>query len=191
MRKVLKNPVWICGVVGAALTVMLPRPAAAGNFEYSFGFSFNRSNYSDSNFSWSRRWGTSLGYRFNDRSEVEFAYQDVVDRTRIIGYEDTNFHDQIGSFNLVQNLLDKNAPIQPFVKVGIGQLNRSASGNYAGGASPPSELDSITGVLGVGLRLYLTRSFALRFEATSYLSGGAIRTWKDNIGAQFGTSIYF
>jgi hypothetical protein len=175
-------------ISGALLT---PWRAAAGTFEYSLGFSFNRSNYSDDDFSWNRRWGTSLGYHFNDRSEVEFAYQDIVDRTRIDGYEDTTFHDQIYSFNWVQNLLDKNSAFQPYVKLGLGQLNRSATGNYAGGASPPSLVDSVTVVLGGGLRLYLTRAFALRFEATSYLSGGSVRTWKDNIGVQFGTSIFF
>ncbi len=32
----------------------------------------------------------------------------------------------------------KNYFIQPYAKVGVGQLNREASGNYAGGSSPPA-----------------------------------------------------
>jgi hypothetical protein len=45
--------------------------------------------------------------------------------------------------------------------------------------------------LGAGLRIYLTRAFAIRVEGTSYLEGGSLPTWKDNIAATFGISIYF
>ncbi|MEV9259187.1 hypothetical protein AB0147_30040, partial [Klebsiella pneumoniae] len=95
------------------------------------------------------------------------------------GIEDTTFHDQIYGVNWVQSLMDKNFPIQPYFKVGIGQLNREASGTYAIGASPPSILDEVTGILGVGMRIYLTRSIGLRGEFTTYLSGGNINTWRD------------
>ncbi len=164
-------------------------PAAAAGLEISAGLSFSRSSYGDGNYSWTRRWGSSVGYEFNDRSEIEFAFQEVLDRTYIEGYQDTTFHDEVYSFNWVQNLLGRNSPLQPYVKVGIGQLNRDASGVYAGGSSPPKRLDVVTGVLGGGTRLYLTRSFAIRFEVTSYLEGGNIRTWQDNVGATLGLSI--
>ena len=173
------------------MCLVLPWQAAAGSFEYSFGFSYNRSNYSDNNYSWSRRWGTSLGYHFNDTSELELSFQDVTDRTSISGFEDTTFHDQIYSANWVQGLLGKGYWIQPYVKVGIGQLNRTASGTYMGGAQPPAILDQVTPVLGAGLRLYLSRSFAIRSEATTYLDGGAISTWQQNVAVSIGASIFF
>jgi hypothetical protein len=177
------------GVVLASLAV--PKQAAAGAFEFSFGFSFNRSYYSETSYNWTRRWGTSIGYHFNDFSEVELAFQDVTDRTSIVGYEDTTFHDRIYSANWVQAFTGKNFPVQPYIKVGIGQLDREATGSYANGASPPSLVLSITGVVGTGLRIYITKTFAIRTELQSYLTGGSIRTWQDNVGYNIGTSFYF
>lgn len=185
-----RTRIWVIlmGVLGFGLASW---PAAAGNVEISSGLSYTRSSYGGGSYSWTRRWGSSVGYEFSDRSEIEFAYQDVVDRTRIEGYEDTTFHDEVYSFNWVQNLLGRNSPIQPYVKAGIGQLNREASGTYAGGSAPAKRVDSLTGVLGGGARIYLTRSFAIRAEVTSYLEGGSIRTWKDNVGATLGGSFSF
>lgn len=171
--------------------VLAPSLAAADPLEFSLGFSFNRSNYSNSNFTWSRRWGTSLGYYFSENAEVEIAFQDVLDRTKLTGFEDTTFHDRIYSANWVQSLSNRNFPIQPYVKLGLGQLNRDAQGSYALGLSPPARLDSLTVVMGAGLRLYFTRRFAIRSEATSYLTGGKISTWQDNIAVTAGASIIF
>lgn len=181
------------GVVSLVLVLlisMLPLQAVAGAFELSAGFNFNRSNYTASDYSWTRRWGASIGYHFTDTSEVEIAFQDITDRTSIRNYQDTTFHDQVYSANWVQAFAGKNAAIQPYIKVGIGQLNRDASGSYANGASPPLLVDSLTGVLGAGLRLYLTRGFGIRAEGTTYLTGASIGTWQDNFSVSFGVSLF-
>jgi len=169
------------------------KPSEAGNFEVSLGFSFSRSNYgSEFNYSWTRRWGASLGYEFNEKSQIEFAYQDLTDRTFIEGYQDTVFWDRVYSVNWVQSLLGKAYAFQPYFKAGVGQLNRDATGTYGGGASAPvAQVDSITGVLGTGFRLYFTRTIAFRAEATSYLTGGALSTWQDNWSTSLGLSMVF
>jgi len=174
-------------LVSAGLAV-LPNRAAASDFEVSLGFSFNRSNYSDDNFSWNRRWGASVSYELSSLTEIEFSFQDVVDRTSFAGYEDTKFHDQIFSVSWVQNLLSRNFAVQPYVKAGVGQLNRDAEGSYWYGGGPPSRVDSVTGVAAAGFRVFVTRTFAIRAEATSYLAGGSIVTWKDNAAVTFGIS---
>lgn len=167
-------------------------PASAGVFEISLGCSYNRSNYSDRDYSWSRKLGAGIGYHISEKSQIELAFQDIFDRTKIDGYEDTSLHDRIYSLNWVQSLIGKNFPIQPYVKIGIGQLNRDAEGTYLGGnASPPVQMDSVTVVLGAGLRLYVLKNFAIRSEATSYLTGGNIRTYKDNVSLSVGASFYF
>ena len=170
----------------------IPPNAQAGSdrFEVSAGFSFNRTLYSPGNFSWTRRWGGSFGIKFSPMSSIEFAIQDVFDRTRIIGYEHTQFHDQIYSVNWIQNLFTFES-IQPYFKIGGGQLNREASGQYANGASPNPRTDSLTAVLGAGTRVYITRSFGLRIEAMSYLTGGSIATYRDNVGFTVGGSLGF
>lgn len=175
----------------AILPFCLSTSASGGAIEFSVAGSYSRSNYTESNYSWNRRYGGSIGYHLSERSQIEFAFQDSLDRTRIAYYEDTTFHDQVYSANWVQALTGKNFAIQPYFKIGIGQLNREASGNYVFGSSPPAVVDSVTGVLGLGSRIYLTRSFGLRAEATSYLQGGSIRTWKDNFGITVGVSFFF
>ncbi len=171
--------------------LLLPFQADAGIFEISVGGSFNRSSYSDGNYSWTRRWGASVGYHLTELSEIEFAFQDVVDRTRIEGYEDTTFHDEIYAANWVQTLLGKDSPVQPYVKIGIGQLNRTATGTYAGGGAPPIIYGTLTGVLGAGLRIHLMRGFGIRAEATTYLTGAQISTWQDNFALTGGLSLMF
>jgi hypothetical protein len=56
---------------------------------------------------------------------------------------------------------------------------------------PPRRLDSLTVVLGAGMRLFIIKNFAIRSEATSYLTGGSIRSYKDNVAVNIGGSIYF
>jgi hypothetical protein len=164
--------------------------ARAENFELSAGFSFNRTNYSPGNFSWTRRLGGSLAFKFSPLSSIEFAMQDVYDRTNIMGYEDTYFHDEIYSVNWVQNLFTF-ASVQPYFKVGAGQLNREAGGSYANGASPNPRTDSVTAIIGAGTRVYVTRGFGIRIEMMSYLTGGSIATYKDNVGFTVGASVAF
>ena len=165
--------------------------ADAGTMEISLGFSYSHSNYSDDNYSWSRRWGASVGYHITELTEIEAAFQDIWERTKITNYEDTTFHDQIYSANIVQALLGKEYAVQPYFKAGVGQLNREATGTYAGGASPPAILDSVTVILGLGLRVFLTRTIAIRTELTSYLTGGKISSYQDNLNFTVGASFFF
>jgi len=164
--------------------------AEAGTVELSVGGSYNRSIFDPTgeNYSWNRRWGASVSYEFFARSEIEFSFQDVIDRTMIVNYEDTVFHDRIYSLSWIQSLLPRSVPVQPYLKAGVAQLNRDADGTYAGGASPNPRVDAVTGVLGGGLRIYLTRTFAIRTEIISYLTGGEINTWQDNVAASVGVS---
>lgn len=169
----------------------LPWNAAAASLEISGGGSYERSNLSGSSYSWNRRYGGTVGWMSENRSGIEFAYQDVLTRTHIDSYEDTTYHDRIYSFNWVQTFTGRDFPLQPFLKAGIGQLNRDASGSYANGVTPAARVDSVTAIIGGGLRIYLTRSFGLRSEITSYLTGARLSTFRDNISVTGGVSFYF
>lgn len=178
-------------VIVLAMGCMVAATARAEGIEISSGFSFTRTNYGSDggeNFSWVRRYGATVGYKFSLLSSIEFSIQESVDRTKILGYEDTIFTDRVYSLNWIQNLFTL-AAIQPYFKIGAGQLNREASGSYANGASPNPQTDSLTAVIGLGTRIYVTRNFAVRTEVTSYLTGGSIRTYKDNVGMTIGASV--
>jgi hypothetical protein len=165
--------------------------ARADYWEFSTGFNYSKSTYSGDSYTWNRRLGASLGYNFSDSSTIEVAYQKSFERDHYEGFEDSFYDDQVYSVNLVWNILGRNARIQPYAKVGIGQLNRDAEVYDSSGRSQIQHLDQVTGVLGAGLKLYLTKTFAIRMEGTSYLSGGKISTWEDNFGATFGVSLYY
>lgn len=181
----------LCLLGGLVWALVGAPDVVAGAFEFSLGANYTKSNYSANNFSWTRRWGASFGYHFTDRSSIEVSFQDVLDRTLIAGFEDTTFHDQIYGVNWVQDLLGRTFPIQPYVKIGIGQLNRSATGSFVGGGAPPAVLDAVTGIIGAGIRVYFTRTIAFRTEGISYLTGGHLGTWKDNFALTMGFSVYF
>jgi hypothetical protein len=181
----------VLSVMGIALAFApFAHADRAGTFEFSAGGSYSHSNYTDTDYEWTRRYGASVGYYLTSLTEIEVSYQNVVNRTKITNYEDTTFHDEIFGLTISQSFGGKSSWLQPYVKAGIGQLNREASGSYALGVSPPSIVDSVTGILGAGLKIYLTRAIGLRAEATSYLSGGHIGTWKDNISTTFGFSFF-
>jgi hypothetical protein len=173
------------------LLISISRSALAGVIELSGSFSYSSSSYGITGYQWKRSWEASIGYYLSDLTEIQISAEDIVDRTMLVNIEDTTFHDQIYSLELVQSLLSKRLGFQPFVKAGIGQLLREGTGTYAGGIAPPFLLGSLTGILGGGIRLFLNRQFSLKSEVTSYLKNGAISTWQDNFGVRFGFSYYF
>ena len=167
-------------------------PCYAGIFEISGGGSYTHSTYdTEDSFNWRRTWGLQVAYHFTERSGIELGFEDVYDVTNIQGFESVTTHDQIYSIDWIQGFTDRNSAIQPYVKAGAGQLNRTASGNFLGGISPPTEVDSVTVILGVGLRLFITKGFAIKGEALSYLADGNINTWQDNISVNAGISFFF
>ena len=174
----------LCLFVGSFVS---PRLSHAGRFEVSMGGNFGRSDYGSGSFSWSRRYGGSFGYRYSELSAVEFSYQDVTDRTFIAGYQDTTFHDMIYSVDWTQSIFLRSFGFDPYYKLGVAQLNRDATGSYVNGATPTAQLDSLSGLIGFGLRLRLTPTFSIRAEMNSYLQGAKISTWRDNTGASLGS----
>jgi hypothetical protein len=181
---------WISWVLLLGLTSSV-NPAEAGYFELSAGFSFGRRGYSDEAYNWTRRWGLSVGYYFNETAEVEVSFQDVFDRSFIPGYEDTHFHDQVYSLNWVQGFLPRTFPIQPYTRVGFGQLNRVATGTYANGAVPTQEVASLTAVVGLGLKIQIMRGISLKLEGISYIPTSNIDRWKDNYHVDTGIAIFY
>ena len=117
----------------------------------------------------------------------------MVDRTSLVGYQDTTFHDQTYSLAWVQSLFGRDALIDPYFKVGLGQLDHVANGTYymLGGESADAEQDSFTQIVGVGVRIGLSKRFGLRGEVDTYLTNWDINTWNQNYYGMAGLSFYF
>ncbi len=185
----LKETLMFLAVVTGVL--LAPTRAHAGVWEIAVTGGFNRSNYTKNNYSWTRRYGVSLGYYFTETSQIELAFQDVLTRTFIESYEDTTFHDNIYSASWVQSLMPKDYAIQPFIKAGAGQVYRTITGTYGSQTIPRTEVSSLTGILGFGLKVPIGQRLGIKGEATSYLVGGSLGTWKDNYALSAGVSLYF
>ncbi len=178
-------------LLSLGLALSMYSEARAGFFEASIGGSYNRSNYDGGSQSSTRRMGGSLGYNFSDASTIEFSYQVSEEKNHLEGYQDAKYEDQVYSVNWVQNFATKQSTFQPYAKLGVGQLNREATVSLVSGQSQNTQILSVTAVGGLGLRIYLTKAFALRFEGTSYLLGARIKTWNQNFGITAGGSLFF
>jgi len=171
--------------------ISIQTSAYADHWESSIGFNFNHSTYDSASYSWERRYGVSLGYNFTDLSTLELAYENTFTVSHISGIEDSSFLDRVVSVDWVQNILGRDYAFQPYLKGGLGQLVRDATSSNSLGQSTDTKQDQLTVVAGLGLRYYFTRTFAIRCEYTSYLTGGKISSFKDNFGAKFGISWMF
>jgi len=163
----------------------------AGVIELGGGFSYSHTTYGDSSYSWTRRFSLRVGYHFWTESEIAFDVQDVFNRAQIADVQDTIFHDQIYSVQWIQSFVPRDFFVQPFVKFGVGQLNRQASGSYSGGSAPPASYETITPVLGAGIKFRVVDAFSIRFEGSTYLMNGSIATASDNFSFNSGVTIYF
>ena len=166
----------------------------AGVFELGSGWSYRRSSYNSGSYTSMTSWNASLGYFFTQDSEVEFLYQDSSNSEYVPSIQDLQYRDRVYSLNFVYHLLPEGSSFRPFFRAGLGQLNRDATGTYFGGSGsyhPPGRLDQVTVIGGIGFKARLTSQVGLKAEATSYLTGGSISTWQDNVVISVGGSIYF
>lgn len=173
------------------LFIFVGTESRAGLFELGAAFAYNRSNYNDGSYTWTKRYSLSLGYYFTSDSELEFSFKDSVARTVVNGVQDVTFHDQVYSLDLNYYFLEEDAVFRPFVTGGVGQLNRDASGSYSGGGVPPGRTDQVSADLGVGVKAKISQRLGLKAEMQTYLVGGAVSTWKDNLALMIGASFYF
>jgi hypothetical protein len=179
-------------VIGWIVVALGMAPLAeAGVFETSLGYSYSKSTYNGGSFNSSHSWNGAIGYFFTQDSQVQFSYQDTRTAEFVPNVQDLLYRDRVYSLNLMYHLMSEGAPVRPFLRFGVGQLNRDATGSYQGGFSPPGRLDQVTVIGGVGMRVKLSSRFGLKIDGTSYLSGGRVSTWKDNFNLSLGGSFYF
>jgi hypothetical protein len=163
----------------------------AGIFELSGGYALTRSTYNGGSYTHETSWTASFGFYFTEESEFELMYQDTKTNDYVPGVQNTTNRDRVYSANLLFHLAAKDAWVKPYVRGGIGQLNRDATGTYEGGYAPPGQMDEVTVIGGLGIKMKINDRFGAKAEAVTYLQGGSISTWQDNLNVTVGGSIYF
>lgn len=165
--------------------------AQAGVFELGGAFAYTHNSYNGGSYTWTKSISGSFGYYFTQESEIEFSYQDTTNKEVVPGVQDLLYEDRVYSVNFLYHLFEDEARFKPYFRAGVGQLNRDATGTLSGGYSPPGRLDQVTVIGGLGIKAKISKQLGLKTEFTTYLSGGSVSTWKDNVTFNFGGSFYF
>ena len=171
--------------------ISLTSQSVAGVFELGGAYSMSRSNYNAGSYTKTDSFSLTLGYYFTEDSELQFMYQDSRTHNFVDKVQDITYRDRTYSMNLLYYMFEKETAVRPYFRVGLGQLNRDATGSYQGGYSPPGRLDQVSVIGGLGIKMRIGGRFGLKAEAISYLTGGNISTWQDNVTLNIGGSFYF
>ncbi len=184
---------FIQGWIALGLVLFSGTVAEAGVFEIGAGYSYRHSTYNSGSYTSMKSWNGSLGYYFTQDSEVEFLYSDSTNAEYVPNVQDIQYRDRVYSLNFVYHLFAEGSAFRPFFRAGVGQLNRDATGIYYSTTSysPAGRLDQVTVIGGIGFKAKLSGHFGLKAEVTSYLTGGSISTWQDNVAVSVGGSFYF
>jgi hypothetical protein len=159
------------------------------DFQIQGNYSFQQNSYGGDHTTTMQRWGGAIGYAIFSRSEILLSYQVSWYRVKILPIEDSLYTDTLFSMEWQQYFLPLSIPFQPYVKLGGGALEREAFG-YRFEDDLVPRVQNLTAILGLGVRWMMSQALGLKFEANSYLAGGMIRTWKENLGVSVGCMLY-
>ena len=185
-----------------AALLLFTQPAHAALIELSGLFSYGRSRLTDGYSSDQWRYSGSIDFRFTPVSSIQFEYMSSTTKVQypvnvgvIIPQNTTEvnrYDDRVYSFNWVQNLVPSKWLVQPYLKAGGGKLHRVQTIEYPQyGLKQSVTSDVVTGVGGLGIRIFLTRSMAIKGEIVSYVPDFRFRLWKENQMFSAGVSWLF
>ncbi len=176
--------------------------AHAAVVELSGLVSYGRVNFADGYKSTLRSNSGSIDFKFTQVSSIQFEYTDRITKvsypTNVGGElafytpEATTYKDKIYSFNWVQNLVPAKWIVQPYVVLGGGKMKRQLRREYPElGVSQSVTQNVTTGTAGVGLRVFLTKTMAIKSEMKTYVPKFQFSKWKENQQYSVGLSWLF
>jgi hypothetical protein len=185
------------------LLLCLSGAARAAIVEISAMGSYSKDDLPNGYKSVQRRYTGSIDFKFTSVSSLQFEYTEsstTASYPTTIGTllptrttEEIHNQDRIYSFNWVQNLVPSKWIIQPYFLIGGGRMVRRYKDRLPAYNLTVQEFvqDVATGTGGVGLRLFLTHSMALKAEAKTYVPKFHFRQWKESEQLSLGLSWTF
>ena len=175
----------------------------AAVIETSAMLSYSKSTISDTASSRQNRYTASIAFRFTKISAVELSYS--VAHTKLsqqLNFTDsilfstisqsTMVDDQVISISWIQNILPAKYIIQPYFKIGAGKLRRRQKVEFSALLSTQEQTQkSETGVVGLGIRIFLTKHMALKGEFVTYVPKFQFSKWKESQHFSAGLSWLF
>lgn len=192
----------LCVLFCLLATMLSAAVAKAAVIETSAMVAYSKAGFSDGFKSSQRRYSAGIEFKFTPVSGIQFEYTDSVSKTsyptdigRILPFyvtESITYKDKVFSFNWVQNLVPAKWIIQPYFKLGGGKMTRKYTRELTGyGVIDRITQNVTTGVGGVGVRLFLTRSMAVKGEFNSYVPDFRFSKWKESQLMSVGLSWVF
>ena len=178
-------------MVLVSLIACVPSLGHAGVFEIKLGYSYARTNFNANDYNWNRLWSVSFGYYITRISRIEISYANQYARSVFPAVQSSEIADQYTTLNWVQGILPSKAFIHPYLKAGAGQLNRDANVSSSSGLTSRIRMDSLTFVLGAGLRVPVSETLGVEAEVKGYIVNYDFNTWKDNLSVEGGIAFYF
>jgi drug/metabolite transporter superfamily protein YnfA len=152
----------------AFAVVVLPLSLSAGVFEIGVSGSY-RTNTIDDNKSVSKSIRSSVAYYFLSMSAIEASFTNGLSEQETIDYESQTSFQLIG-LDFVLSLAEKKASFRPYLKVGGVYLVRSIIYKQVGFSKEVYEDEGLAPSAGAGLRIILTKNFALKFGGDAWTS---------------------
>lgn len=173
------------------LTVFGSTSTQAAVVELSGMLSYGRAQFATGYNSIQRRYTADIAFKFTSVSSIEFEYTDSDTRVsypttvgNLIAQSTTaniRYHDRVYSGNWVQNLVSSKWLIQPYFKIGGGRMVRQYTEALPEfGYSSTTTENTVTGVAGLGIRIFLTKNMALKGEFSTYVPKFHFKSWKEN-----------
>jgi hypothetical protein len=176
----------------------------AATVELSGLVAFGKADFEDGYKSDQRRYTGSIDFKFTSVSALQLEYTDSYTEVSypinlssmlIIPRKTTqtiSYRDKIYSFNWVQNLVPSKWIVQPYFVVGGGKMQRKVDKAIPELGIAESDTQNVTtGTGGVGLRIFLTRSMAVKGEIKTYVPKFQFSKWKENQLLSVGLSWVF
>src|SRR3989344_803971 len=190
--------------LAAFLAMMIAGPVHAAVFELSGAVAYGKANLGPNASSRQNRYTAEFAWRFTKVSAIELSFmrtrskmsQTVALNSVLVPTltQALTYDDDVYSASCVQNLVPANFIIQPYFKVGGGRLIRKQKAEYSNQTIIENQEISQrveTGVGGVGCRLFLTKSMALKGELVTYVPRFQFSKWKDSQMFSVGLSWIF
>lgn len=180
----------------------LSQQAHAAVIELTGMLDLNKSAFSDGYESRTRRYSGQIDFKFTSVSSIQFEYTDSLTRVSYLTDIGTLlpkytrqiifYRDKVHSFNWVQNLVPSKWILQPYIVFGGGKMTRKYREEYPEFGLAREVIQTVTtGTGGAGVRLFLTKNMALKYEFKTYVPKFRFKQWREMQNTSIGISWLF
>lgn len=159
--------------------------------EIAFSLSSSRQKLANDSYAESFQYKVEIRMALFPVTWVELAYKNIHQKTQLAQIKSLITDSQLFSLEISQILVPPTWRAQPYVSMGLGQLNRNMVVTFLDDSQASESLDSLSVVAGVGLRIFVSQATSLNIAAETFLDDFDFSTYQDNAALTVGINIGF